>query len=233
MIRLAEHVYLLEAGGFVNAYLIAGERDLTLVDAGPSRAAAALVAELKTNGFSFNDVGRIVVTHAHADHAGGLAPLLELRPVKVFAHPAEIPVLTGKVPVPSFRGLTGFAFQTLAEQLLPWRPVGGVLPAEPGSPIRGLPQWQVLHTPGHTAGSLSLYEPVRQILLCGDLLSNRGGRLHRVRRSLDQDPAESGVSVERAGKMDVDILGCGHGPVLRGGAFRHVEELVAGRTPAP
>ncbi|MDE2293110.1 MAG: MBL fold metallo-hydrolase [Elusimicrobia bacterium] len=228
MIRLCEGVYRLESGGFVNSYLLEGERDLTLVDAGPARRAEALLAELKGNAFSLADVGRVVVTHAHGDHAGGLARLLALRPIKVYAHPAETAVLTGEAPVPSFRGALGFLLETLSEQVLSWSPVDNVMPAQPGTPVRGLPRWQILHTPGHTAGSLSLYEPVKQVLLCGDLLSNRGGRLHRVRDALDQDPAQSGASVSRVAAMDVDILGCGHGPEVRGGAFRHIEGLVRG-----
>lgn len=227
MIRLADGVYRLESGGFVNSYLIVGDRDLTLVDAGPSRSVGALLAELKDNGFSPNNVGRVVVTHAHADHAGGLSGLLDLRPIKVFAHPAEIPVLVGRAPVPSFKGLYGFVLETVAGQALPWTPIDSVLPTEPGLPIRGLPQWQILHTPGHSAGSLSLYEPVRQILLCGDLMSNRGGRLHRVHPALNQDPGALSASLAKAAELDVDILGCGHGPEVRGGAFRLIEPLLS------
>lgn len=226
MIRLAEDVYRLEAGGFVNSYLIVGDRDLTLVDAGTSRGAIALIRELKGNGFTLDNVGRVVVTHAHADHAGGLARLLEKRPIKVFAHPADIPILTGRVRVPPFRGVFGVMATAALEQVTPWRPIEGALPIEPGTPVRGLPQWQVLHTPGHTAGSISLYEPARQILLCGDLLSNRGGRLHPVTRAFNQDADGVRASIGMVAKMDVDILGCGHGPEVRGGAFRHIEKLV-------
>ncbi|MBI3298821.1 MAG: MBL fold metallo-hydrolase [Elusimicrobia bacterium] len=226
MIRLAEGVHRLESGGFVNSYLITGGSDLTLIDAGPARRAPALLAELKANGYSPTDIGRVVVTHVHADHVGGLSLLLTQRHIRVFAHPLEIPALTGLVPVPSLRGPLGFLVETFAEQFLPWKPVEAAFPTEPGHPVRGLPQWQVLHTPGHTAGSLSLYEPVRQILLCGDLLSNRGGRLHPVAGSLNRDPGAVERSLKAVSAMDVDILGCGHGPEVRGGAFRHIEKLV-------
>ena len=117
MRRLAEGVYRLESTGFVNAYLIAGERDLTLVDAGPARRLPGLIDELKANGYSFNDVGRVVLTHAHADHAGGVAPLLARRPVKVYAHPAEAPVLAKtQAPPPISAPLGGLIY---AEKSLP------------------------------------------------------------------------------------------------------------------
>ena len=227
MRRLAEGVYRLEAAGFVNAYLVVGDRDLTLVDAGPARRLPLLIAELKANGYSFNDVGRVVVTHAHADHAGGLSPLLDLRPVKVFAHPAEAAVLAKAERVAPPSAPLGALLYAAFEAVLGRGPVDSTLPADSGTPVRGLPQWQVLHTPGHTPGSISLYEPVRQILLCGDALAVSGGTVRAVPDFLHHDPAAARRSVAMLAKMDVDILGCGHGEEVRGGAFRFIEKAVA------
>ncbi|TBR23211.1 MBL fold metallo-hydrolase [bacterium] len=227
MRRLAEGVYRLEAAGFVNAYLVVGDRDLTLVDAGPARRFPLIVAELKANGYSFNDVGRVVVTHAHADHAGGLHPLLSLRPVKVYAHPLEAPVLAKKAPMPPPSAPFGGVLHAVFEAVLTRGPVDSAQPADSGTPVRGLPQWQVLHTPGHTPGSISLYEPVRQILLCGDALAVSGGKVRAVPDGLHADPEAARRTVAMLGKMDVDILGCGHGEEVRGGAFRFIEKAAA------
>lgn len=227
MRRLAEGVYRLESTGFVNAYLIVGDRDLTLVDAGPERRFPDIVAELKANGYSFNDVGRVVVTHAHADHAGGLYPLLEARPVKVFAHPAEAPVLARRERTAPLSAPLGGLLYAAFDRVLGRGPVDSTLPADSGTPVRGLPQWQVLHTPGHTPGSISLYEPVRQILLCGDALAVSDGKVRAVPDWLHHDPALARKTVVMLGKMDVDILGCGHGEEVRGGAFRFIEKAAA------
>ncbi|MFH1726228.1 MAG: MBL fold metallo-hydrolase [Elusimicrobiota bacterium] len=227
MRRIAEGLYQLEAGGFVNAYLIVGSADLTLVDAGHSRSAGALAAELRDNAFDLRDIGRVVVTHAHADHVGGLRFLLGKHPIKVHAHPGDIPVLTGKAPARRLNGFKGFCLGFLHEHLLPWLPVEMVIPAEPGRPLRGIPQWQILHTPGHTVGSLSLFHPVKQILVCGDALSNRGGKLHLPEECFNEDPEALRLSVGKLSELDCDTLCCGHGPVLRGGAFRHIEAALA------
>lgn len=227
MRRLAEGVYRLESAGFVNAYLIAGERDLTLVDAGPERRLPALLAELKANGYSFNDVGRVVLTHAHADHAGGVAPMLERRALKVYAHPAEAPALAGERGMFRPASAAGALAYGLFELVLGRKPVESSQPADTGTPVRGLPQWQVIPTPGHTPGSISLYEPVRQILLCGDALRVSDGRVRAVPDWLHHDPGAARLSVARLAKLDVDILGCGHGPEVRGGAFRHIEKVVS------
>ena len=229
MKRVIEGVYRLEAAGFVNVYLVVGGADLTLIDAGHSRSAEGLLTELRDNGFDFKDVARIIVTHAHADHAGGLHAFLEKRRIKVYAHPKTVPILTGKVPMPSARGVRGFCRDFLCEQLLPWKPIEAAVALETGTPLRGIPQWQVLQTPGHTEGSISLFHPAAQVLICGDVLSNRGGRLHAMAPVLHEDPKTLRVSIEGLSKLDVDILCCGHGPVLRGGAFRYIEAVLVRR----
>ncbi|HAH08454.1 MAG TPA: hypothetical protein DCM05_18335 [Elusimicrobia bacterium] len=225
MKRIAEGIYLLESCGFVNAYLLEGTQDMTLVDAGPAKTADALLDELKDNGFSFKDVQRAVITHAHADHCGALTALMAKHRFKVYAHPKDIPALTGKAPrAPG--GLKSFCMGFFHEPLQPWEPIDVALPVEPGQPVRGLPQWQILHLPGHTEGSLGLYHPTRQVLLCGDALSNRGGRLHLPAQSYLKDAAAARSTLESLAKMDCDVLACGHGPLIRGGAFRFIGKLL-------
>lgn len=227
MRRVAEGLYQLEAAGFVNAYLIQGGSDLTLVDAGPARAAGALIDEIRRNGFRLEDVGRVVLTHAHGDHSGGAAAFLRRRgAVKVYAHPLEIPALTGKSPLPAPPGLAGRAASLAHGRLWPLEPLEVVVPVEPGMPIKGLGSWQVVHTPGHTDGGLSLFEPVRQILVCGDLAVRKNGVLRAPPAWLNRDPAALRSSLEKAAGLDCDVLCCGHGEVVAGGAFRHIERLI-------
>jgi len=224
VIRVSDGVYQLRAGGFANVYLIEGAQDLTLVDTGPSRCAPQLIEELRDNGFLPKNVARVVLTHAHPAHVGGTAALLELHPVRVYAHPKELSVLQGKASVHRHGGLAGLiAVFGLHDS---WTPIASVQPAETGTPLRGIPQWQLLHTPGHTPGSLSLFHPGRQILMCGDVLSNRGGRLHVPSPHRDTDKAALRASLAALAKLDCDILCCGHGSVVRGGAFRHIEAVL-------
>ncbi|MBI5243999.1 MAG: MBL fold metallo-hydrolase [Elusimicrobia bacterium] len=226
MKRIAEGIYALEACGFVNAYLLEGANDLTLVDAGPAKTADALVEELADNGFRLKDVQRAIVTHAHADHCGALSLLLAKHRFKVYAHPKDIPALTGKTAAKGFRGLKGFCLGFYHEQFLPWEPLEVALPVETGQPVRGLPQWQMIHMPGHTDGSLGLFHPGKQILICGDALSNRCNSLHLPESSYLTDPEAARRTLGELAKIDCDILCCGHGPLLRGGAFRFIGKLL-------
>lgn len=225
MIRVIDGLYQMEAGGFVNSYLIEGSSDLTLVDSGHSRGAEKLIKELKENGYQPRDIGRVVLTHAHADHVGGVAALLERHPFKIYAHPKEIRVLQGQEAAKSFKGLKGFLMECIHEQILPWPPMEAVFPLEPQKPLRGLAHWQILHTPGHTPGGLSLFNPGKQVLICGDVIRNKKGRLSLPEACYNSNGTSLRRTIEELAKLDTDILCPGHGPVMRGGAFRYIEAL--------
>jgi len=220
---------MLESAGFVNSFLITGGDGLSLVDTGPARSFEAMRTELRDNGFDLREVARVVVTHAHPDHAGGLSALEALSNPRIYAHPEDAGILTGEKDPYRFQGTKGSLLRLITEKAMSLGPVERVQPIEPGTPIRGLARWQVLHTPGHTPGSISLYEPAAQVLLCGDLLSNRGGRLHAPEATFNTDEATLRSSIETASALDTDILGCGHGPLVRGGAFRYIEAVLARR----
>lgn len=176
-------------------------------------------------GFALDDLQRIVVTHSHKDHAGGVAALLRRKRVKVYAHPAEIPILEGKGD-PSLGGGWLGKLRALAASVFDKRePIISVVAASPREPIRGLPQWQVLHLPGHTAGSLGLFAPAHGTLLCGDALSYRGERL-RPADGEAIDRAEALATVKRLAELDVDVLCFGRGPVLRPRAWKALEALL-------
>lgn len=229
MQRIREGLYLLEAARPVNAYLIEGGQGLTLVDTGPARGIDGLVDEIVGGGFSLDDLQRIVLTHAHGDTSGGTAALLRRKRVKVYAHPGEIPALEGKASPARAAGLGG-RLRSLAFRLLEKRdPLISVVSASPREPIRGLAQWQVVHAPGHTPGSLALFAPAQGVLLCGDALSYRGERL-RIADGDASDRAAALETVKKLATMDVDVLGCGRGPVLRPRAWKHVEALIESRS---
>lgn len=226
--RIREGLYLLQAGGFVNAYLLEGPRGLTLVDTGHPRSGTAIVHELETAGFHLKDIEQIVITHYHNDHCGGAAAVLEKRRVKVLAHPRDIPQLKG-APVVGWT-LARRVAEVANRLWFPYRPLETIVPLDPPHPLRPLPYWQVLHTPGHTAGSISLYQPSEQVLLCGDALTNRGGRLRLSNSLFNDDQGEAIRTVEKLAHLRCEVLCCGHGPVIRKGAsliMRQVAEALA------
>lgn len=104
----------------------------------------------------------IVLTHAHLDHVGAVEPLRARANVPVYLHPADNQILADVVRYGRMFGV----------------PVDPVAPADctlaHGDTISfGKVTLQVLHTPGHSPGSVCLYAADDQVLIAGDTLFNR------------------------------------------------------------
>lgn len=196
--RIAFH-FMPELSGRV--YLVLGAGPATLVDAGTGRpeAMADILAGLQTVSASFDepfqlgDLERIVVTHAHADHIGGLAELVRRTGAEVAVHaldsrevvaPAERLVLArrrfetflvragiSEAERPALRD----AFARTKRACEPV-PVDCVL--EDGQSLEGL---RIHHTPGHSPGHICIQ--VGDLLLVGD---------HVLARTITQLWPESG-----------------------------------------
>lgn len=139
-----------------NPYLIACAKSGQAVFVDPGDDAPRLLRELTDAKV---ELQAILLTHAHLDHVGALTELREATGVPVYLHPAD-DVLLQK-----------------AHQL--WRSfgkhIGPIAPAEhtlnDGDSIMvGDTELRVLHTPGHTPGSVCLYAPDDQTLIAGDTL---------------------------------------------------------------
>ncbi|HZF07332.1 MAG TPA: MBL fold metallo-hydrolase, partial [Thermoanaerobaculia bacterium] len=115
----------------------------------------------------------IVLTHGHFDHAGNAEELADLWKVPVYAHPLELPFLTGRSDYPPHDPTVGGASGLLARGFphhgFDLRRRVQALPVDGSVP--GLPGWSWLHTPGHTAGHVALFRPSDRTLLAGDALA--------------------------------------------------------------
>src|SRR6188474_1984396 len=80
-------------------YLIDDPSGLTVVDTGLALAADKIVKQLEAKGRKAGDVKRILITHGHIDHVGGLPKLRELTGAEVIAPSGDRLVIEGKEPV--------------------------------------------------------------------------------------------------------------------------------------
>jgi len=221
-------VYLADAPG----------EPLTLIDTGPRTADAhtALQTHLDTLGHKVADLKRILVTHAHADHYGLAADLVAASDSQVWTHRWNIPVLGGyeaerrrrvsfyteilkEAAVPSevrvtvgrvTRGMGHFAQQVTVDA-----------PLQEGERLRLADRdWDVLHTPGHAAGLICLYESASQLLLSSDHL------LADISSNPVVEPPPPGEtkrprslalycsSLRRVAALEINQALPGHGPVI-------------------
>ena len=231
--QVAENVFVLRTV-MVNLFLIRGASSWVLVDAGlPGYANTIREAAREVVG-SDTPPTSIILTHGHFDHRGSLEPLLERWNSPVFAHRLERPYLTGQSPYPPPDPLVGRGAMSLLSRLYPRRPIDirphlDLLPD--GGAIPGLSEWRWIHTPGHTAGHVSLFRDRDRTLIAGDavcttkqesalaVLTQRP-ELHGPPAYFTQDWQCAAVSVERLAALDPDVLASGHGEPMRGAAMR-------------
>lgn len=220
--QIFPHVYALR-GGYVNIFAIAGEDGVTLIDSGLKGAEKAVFKALAGINRKPGDIRSVLVTHHHADHVGALAAIRRAGEAKVYVHATDAPIVAGERPRPpanraSLLGRTlGPLLSRLPQNNPPPAPVdvligdGDVLPVAGGM--------KVLHTPGHTLGSVSfLMEEHGGVLFAGDAAANIMGRLGGSPPIFTEDVAAAKASLQKLAALEFDTACFGHGRVLRGRA---------------
>lgn len=207
--------------GPVNAYLLdEGDDGLTLIDSGFSKNTAAIEDAIRSIGREPGDLTNIVLTHAHPDHLGSAADLADRRvPVSIHDDDADI-------------ARQGIIHQTMSpgpgllNQIL-FRALIGYKPAEFPSfePDRGLVDGDVLdigggieviHTPGHTAGHVSLlWKKDRGVLFAGDIASNMLGLGYMLGYN---DITAGRASLAKVAQREFEVALFGHGGPITSGA---------------
>ncbi|MCK2212776.1 MBL fold metallo-hydrolase [Actinomadura sp. ATCC 31491] len=203
------HLILLEFG---QAYLWDDDGELTLVDTGIATSGSDLAAALGELGFTTADVRRVVLTHFHEDHAGGAAEVSGWGEVTVLAHRLEAPVIRGErpAPAPDFTDEERELHRALGAHLLPPAPACRVdRELEEGDVLGFGGGAHVIHTPGHTDGSIALHLPRAGVLFTGDTVAHVGGQVMPGVFNLDR--AEMLRSFRRLAGIDAGLACVGHG----------------------
>ncbi len=222
---LTPHTYRISGWGSgvwgANVYLLA-DREPTLVDTGFKGRSSAILGYIARLGYAPSAIRNIIITHHHADHVGSLAALKKATGARVMTHPADAPYIEGRLPQPGpqsrimspFRGFWGTA------------PVTVDVPLNEGDELPLLGGTRVLHTPGHTPGSLCLLIPGERLLIVGDVLGNRFG-LHLPARKYTVDIRQELDAIRRLARLDFDVIAFGHGAPITCTARAAVDKYVA------
>jgi glyoxylase-like metal-dependent hydrolase (beta-lactamase superfamily II) len=171
---------------YVLSYLFKSEGGYTLVDPGwdSEEAFTALKTQLSEIGASVTDIRRLVLTHMHHDHYGLAARVREAAGSQVLLHERDwqmvrpyLEDVEGVVRgVRSFLATHGVPRNEAMDMPVPGQILRNiVLKAQPDQTLRGGEaiegegfRWEVIHTPGHSAGHICLYERSHRLLLSGD-----------------------------------------------------------------
>jgi glyoxylase-like metal-dependent hydrolase (beta-lactamase superfamily II) len=213
-----------------NVVAIEGDDGLTLVDAGTAGTVAALRGRLRTLGYGLDDVRRVLVTHAHPDHVGGL-PALVAAGAEVWAPAGDRGWIAdgGAPPLPD-RATLPPPQRLLARVPMPRTPTvpvaRGLGAGEALDAVR--PGLRTLPLPGHTPGQLGFHLEREGVLIAGDALMHLFPWWHPPIAAFTSDLAAAYRSAEALVALDPRVLVVGHGPPAVARAGHPVARQVRG-----
>ncbi len=184
-------VHMIVGDGLCSNIYVVGREKATIIDAGVGNRLNPVWPQLDSLGVKPENVDKVVLTHAHHDHAMGAFLILEKAQPKVYVQTLD----------------TGYIASSIGESLVK---------AEEGDIIETeLWPLEVIWTPGHTEGGICLYAREQRTLFSGDTAFPDGyfGRFDGESGSIEQLIE----SLRKLTKLRVDVMLSGHGvPVLSG-----------------
>lgn len=176
--------------GFVSAYIIVRGNEAGIVDTGVAGSEGAIEEALGAADLTWANVGHVILTHHHPDHAGSIATVLD-----------------------AASAATGYIGEADLDNVDAPREL---IALKGGDSVFGL---QVIHTPGHTAGHISLFDPSAGVLVAGDAINGASGGVVGPNPDFSEDHTQALATVADLVSYDFETIYFGHGePVMSGGS---------------
>ena len=195
---------------YANIYLVERENEFILIDAGLPGAGDVVKRYMNDLGVAPESVSTILITHAHTDHVGGLAELLELTVADIAAHEDEADAGLRVASMMSGKPIDATVKHKLKD----------------GDVFKG---FRIIHTPGHTPGTICLLDLNSGTLFTDDLLYEEGGELKEIPEKYSDNPAMNRDSIRKLSALEFRHIMPSHGnPILDKGKealLRLVENL--------
>jgi glyoxylase-like metal-dependent hydrolase (beta-lactamase superfamily II) len=184
----------------------------------------------------------IVLTHGHFDHVGSIVDLVLEWRVPVYAHPLEVPFLTGEQAYPDPDTSVEGGMLAKISSYYPNEPVDvheALQLLSPDGSVPALPGWQWVHVPGHSPGQIALFRASDGILISADaIITVQQDSMYRVLTQkkevcgppvyLTTDWNAAFESVQRLHALQPRILVPGHGTAMQGEALQEgLQHLVS------
>lgn len=219
-------------GDFVNGFMFRDDDgQVTLVDMGLKRSGATVMAALASIGSGPSDVTRLMLTHAHPDHAGGAAHVAREtgRGIGIhegdaqaartgFSPPRDDTLRLGRLANRLGGGRKDFEPLAIAETFAD----GQVVPVAGGL--------EVIHTPGHSPGHAAYLHRSSGVLITGDSIFNVHGLRWPI-KALCTNFRLTTQTAHRLAELDYTTAAFTHGPELRVNPREEIRRFLA-RHPA-
>jgi glyoxylase-like metal-dependent hydrolase (beta-lactamase superfamily II) len=223
LLELTPNLHLLrfEVG---QAYLWQDADGLSLIDTGPVGSGDAIALAIQDLGRRPGELRRIVLTHAHGDHAGSAAEIKQWSDAPLLVHKYDAPLVEGVQVIPPpvlldwerpLFAKANMYFSAPSVQVDRVLNDGDTLDFGGGA--------EVISIPGHTAGSIALHLPQHGMLFTGDAVAEYEGKV--ILGVFNQDGTAAAHSVSRLAGYDTEVLCFGHGEPVRTEATLRLREL--------
>lgn len=250
--QVALGVYLVTIGRGAagsNVYLVGSGWTWTLVDAGWASSAAAIRTAAEAVFGPGARPAAILLTHIHPDHSGSAGTLARSWQVPVYVHADELPMAAGRYlpqyAMPLDRWLVAPVMRLLPARTRVRIEAAGsitdvVHPLDPQAGVPGLPGWEWVPTPGHTAGHVAYLRRRDGVLIAGDAaltidLNSVGGvllgrpRVAGPPRYTTWDWPAAQEAIKVLAGLEPRVLLPGHGRPLTAGTAAALRALAQGR----
>ncbi|MCU0277732.1 MAG: MBL fold metallo-hydrolase [Candidatus Nanopelagicales bacterium] len=218
VVALGAGVYRIPtAGDYINSFaLVADDGSVSLVDTGTRFARKKIVDGLAQIGKHPYDVRSIILTHAHADHAGSAAALVSRsRASGATVHVDDAERVRTGVPAPA-QG----TFVQITNKIpgFGWKPCPVVQEVHDGDMLDVAGGMSVHHTPGHTPGHISLVHRPSEVLITGDAIFNMNAKLSWPFAMACTDFPLNQQTAAVLADLDYSVAAFTHGPQIEVGA---------------
>lgn len=184
--------------GGVSAYIVIRGGEAAVIDTGNPGSEAAIGDTLRALGFDWDNVAHVILTHRHRDHVGSVDAVMTLAAASTaYAGAEDIPNIAAPREVVA---------------------VGDE------DTVTGL---EIIATPGHTAGHISVLDPELSLLIAGDSMIGQGGLPAGPVPQFTSDILMANASVVKMSEFEFDTVVFGHGAPVIGGASAAVKQLAA------
>jgi hydroxyacylglutathione hydrolase len=191
-------------------------RNLSLMDVGFVGKGSYKIQSIQKAGIELSSIKRIIMTHTHLDHIGCLAEILKQIPwAELWVHQLEADLLEQG----DERAVYGMdMFRGLCQEQFGLKP--GAFKFQVNRKLQGgeildlgHTEWEVIHIPGHSMGSIGLYHRSMKILIPGDVVyaDYAIGRFDLY----GAEAAQLKESLMRLGELEVDVLLPGHNQIVK------------------
>ncbi len=195
-------------------YLVDAGSELVLIDAGIGYGISRIEDNIRSLGFEPAGVWHIIATHCHIDHIGGLLAWKERYGCKIIAHEQDRAGIEGENDALTAASMYGVDYKKVL--------VDTLLKGEAQKHTYGDLEFNFLHTPGHTPGSICVYIDTKD----GRVLF--GQDIHGpFSAAWGSDLKEWRVSMQKLLALRAEVLCEGHAGVFRGDKVgRYIESYL-------